>query len=274
MIKILSCFLLILLGLESKVKIAVSIEPQDFFVQKIGGELVETYVIVPSARNPENYEPSLSQMNFLKDTKVYFGIGMDFEAKWKDRFLSANKNMNFIDLSHLIEHNHHDHHMHEKHDRHIWLSVVFASKQAQKIYEILSELDSENKHYYKENLETFLREISELDLKIKNIFASKTAQREFLVFHPAFEYFSQEYGLVEWAIDEHNKEAKIKHMQKINNIIRQKALKVIYVQPQFSTKQVELLAKQHQLKISTLDPFVFQWDKNLLDMAEKIANEK
>lgn len=260
--------------LQAKINVAVSIEPQEFFVKKIGADLVETYVLVPKNKNPENYEPLLSQMMFLKNAEVYFGIGMEFEEKWKNRFLSANSKMQFFDLSLIDEEIKKKKEQGILSDQHVWLSVNFAKKQAYKIYEVFSALDSKNSKIYKRNLEKFLKEIDEINTGIKEIFATSEAKREFLVFHPAFEDFAREYNLKEWAIEAYNKETKIKHMQKIYEVIKEKKLKVIYIQPQFSTKQVELLAQQYKMRISTLDPFASNWGENLLEMARKIATEQ
>ncbi|RDU74240.1 cation ABC transporter substrate-binding protein [Helicobacter anseris] len=263
------CCFLGLFATTSKLKVAVSIDPQAFFVKKIGGDSVETIILVPKNKNPEHYEPLFSQAKLLKDSDVYFGIGLEFETKWKERFLSINPKMDFIDLSHY-----HNQDFHHKHDAHIWLSIVLAKEQAREIFEVLAKKDIKNQQKYKQNLEAFLEEIEVLDKKIKNLFEQKNTQKTFLVYHPAFEYFSKEYNLEELAIEMHNKETKIKHLQKLNQMIKQKNLKVIYKQPQFSTKQVELLAKEHHLKISTLDPFAFDWLENMWDIAQKIAYEK
>ncbi len=95
-----------------------------------------------------------------------------------------------------------------------------------------------------------------------------------MVFHPAFEYLAKEYGLLELAIEADNKEVKIKHMQEISQQIKQNNLKVIYKQPQFSDKTVRLLAKEYGLKISELDPFAYDWIDNLMQIAQKIANQR
>lgn len=263
------CIFLNLFALDSKLQVAVSIDPQAFFVKKIGGDRVEVYTLVPKNKNPENYEPLISQVKKLKEVSLYFGIGLDFETKWKERFLSINPKMNFVDLSHQ-----HNKDFHHRHDSHIWLSVVLAQQQANEIYEFLAKEDMPNKDFYKQNLESFLEEIKQLDLRIKDLFSKQGVQKTFLVYHPAFEFFAQEYGLEELAIEEHHKEAKIKHMQEINQAIREKKLKIIYKQPQFASKQIELLAKEHHLQISVLDPLAYNWLENMWVMAECIAYEK
>ena len=270
-LRFLCLFLLAIAFMQAKLKIAVSIEPQKYFIQQIAGDLADVYVMVPNAKNPEQYEPLLSQMKDLRNCTLYFGVGLEFEHKWQQRFLDSAKNMQFVSLFDE-NHSHNSPHYHH-HDNHIWLSVKLAKKQANTIYEHLSKLDPINQKIYQRNLETFLHSINELDHQIKEIFKKPNAKKTFLVFHPAFEYLAHEYGLEELSIEVMNKEVKIKHMQSIYQAIKEKKLKVIYAEPQFSQKQVQLIAKEYNLKISFLDPFAYDWKNNLLEIAKKIAYE-
>lgn len=272
----------------SKVKVVVSIAPQKYFIDKIAGNLANTIVITPSNRNPEQYEPTIMQMGEISDAKLYFGVGIDFEREWKDRFLSSAKNLTYVQLQsdpNMMHHHHehdghehhehdHHHHDHHKHDAHVWLSVKFASIHAKQITEALIKIDPEHKSTYEKNLKAFEGEIKDLDSKIKAIFDAPSAQKTFLVYHPAFEYLSAEYGLKELSIQREGKEPTLRHLKELSDTIRQKKLQVIYLQPGFSEKQVRLIAQSNKLKISTLDPFAPNWASNMLDIAQKIASQK
>ena len=56
-------------------KVFVSIVPQKYFVEKIGGDLVDVSVMVQPSANPHNYEPKPKQMVALSKTRIYFAIG-------------------------------------------------------------------------------------------------------------------------------------------------------------------------------------------------------
>ncbi len=253
----------------AQLKIAVSIAPQSYFVHQIAKDLAAVYVMVPNGKNPEQYEPLISQMKNLKDCAFYLGIGLDFERRWKARFMDSAQGMEFI-APNLINTSQD----YFKHDHHIWLSVRFAARYAEQIANLLMAKDPQNKAKYQQNLKEFLQKISDLDGRIKEIFASPMAKKTFLVFHPAFEFLAQEYGLTQLAIEVENKEVKIKHLQEISRQILQNHLKVIYKTPEFSTQQVILLAQEYGLKISDLDPFAYDWAQNLYEIALKIANER
>ena len=63
----------------------VSILPQQYFVQQIGGDHVEVQVMVPPGASPATYEPSPRQMVGLAKARLYFAIGVPFEAAWMDK---------------------------------------------------------------------------------------------------------------------------------------------------------------------------------------------
>ena len=71
-----------------KLDISVSILPQQWFVDQIGGDRVRTQALVGSGDDPHTYEPSPKQMTNLADSELYFTIGVEFEAVWLPRFES------------------------------------------------------------------------------------------------------------------------------------------------------------------------------------------
>ncbi|MCK7509756.1 MAG: zinc ABC transporter substrate-binding protein [Desulfobacterales bacterium] len=55
--------------LAADVKAFVSIAPQQYFVQKIGGDLVDVSVLVPPGADPHTYEPKPRQMAELAEDR-------------------------------------------------------------------------------------------------------------------------------------------------------------------------------------------------------------
>lgn len=262
-----------------KLNIVVSVIPQIYFVKKIGGDTVNVSAMVPDGRSPETYEPLPTQMKIIKNADIYIGVGMEFEKVWSDRFKGANSNLKIIDLSanlKLREMTHSDtesSHHHRKHDPHIWLSVALAKDEAKQICQILSNLSPKNADKYHENLQKFLNEIDQLDASVKQIFAMPNAQKSFVVYHPAFSYLAAEYGLDEIALEADGKSPKTKRMMKIQNIIKQKNIGVVYIQPQFSKKRVLALANDLKLRVLELNPLAEDWKKNILFIAKTIATQ-
>ncbi|PAF48153.1 hypothetical protein BKH46_02270 [Helicobacter sp. 12S02634-8] len=261
-----------------KLNIIVSVPPQVYFVKKIAGDGVNVIAMVPDGRSPETYEPRPSQMGDFKDASIYFGVGMEFEKVWLERFMSINPQIDFVDLSDGLEllaydHSHHDHSHHGRYDPHIWLSVKLSSIQARKIYDTLKRLDPSKEAFYKKNLEQFLEEIKQLDIAIKAIFAAPNVHKVFVVYHPAFGYLAREYGLEEIALENEGKSPKTKEMVALRNLIAQKHIQVIYIQPQFSKKRIASLVDDLGLKVEVLDPLKEDWRENILHICRTIATQ-
>ncbi len=75
------------------VPVMVSIVPQKYFVEKIGGELVKVSVMVKTGASPATYEPRPGQMVALSRAKIYFAIGVPFEKVWLKKIAVANPKM-------------------------------------------------------------------------------------------------------------------------------------------------------------------------------------
>ncbi len=93
--RIIATALLTLLVLASSaaaapVSVFVSILPQKYFVEQIGGERVNVAVLVEKGRDPHVFEPLPAQMAALATAKAYFAIGLPFEETLLPRAESLN----------------------------------------------------------------------------------------------------------------------------------------------------------------------------------------
>lgn len=121
--KLLIALFLLINFAYAKTNIAVSILPQQTFVEKIGGNKVKVTTMVKAGSDPHSYEPKPSQMKAISNANIYFPIGFGFEDTWLDKFANQNKNMKFIKMAEGIEliemkshHHHHDHGEEKKKD--------------------------------------------------------------------------------------------------------------------------------------------------------------
>ena len=85
------------------IEVFVSIVPQKYFLERIGGESVKVSVMVQPGANPATYEPKPRQMVALTKAKAYFAIGVPFEAAWLNRISAVNPRMMVIQTEEGIE---------------------------------------------------------------------------------------------------------------------------------------------------------------------------
>ena len=290
---VLACALIILFTLNvfayDKPLVFVSIVPQKYFVQQIVQDLVDVRVMVQPGASPATYEPKPGQMVDLSKSKAYFAIGVPFENAWLKKIAAANPKMKVVHTDQGIrkipmaarlipgkaaEHSgegqrrEEDHHGHSGLDPHIWLSPTLVKTQTRIILTVLQEIDPSHRSIYESNYNQFVASIDALDAQLKTIFAHSAGQR-FMVFHPAWGYFADAYGLEQIPIEIDGKNPKPAQLKATIELAREKGIQIIFVQPQFSKKSAELIAREIGGQVAVADPLAEDWPANLRDMAGK-----
>ncbi len=274
-------------GAAEKIPVYVSIAPQQYFVQQIGKDLVHVRIMVAPGASPATYEPKPRQMTGISKAKAYFAVGVPFEGKWLKKIAAANPGMKVVHTDSGIKKipmaaNHHlddgeegDHHDGHDHDHgeegldpHIWLSPSLVKIQANHILRALQDIDPPNSDFYAKNCSAFIREIDMLDARLKTTFAD-WKDRRFLVFHPSWGYFAQAYGMKMTAIEVEGKAPKPARLKALIEYARNEGIKVVFVQPQFSTKSARLIASEIGGQVAFADPLAEQWADNLIKVADQ-----
>ena len=267
--------------------VSVSVLPQKYFLERIGGDLVHVNVMVGPGDSPHSYEPKASQMTALSDSAVYFSIGVEFEHAWMDRIASANPEMLIVDLTQGLEllpaiaHDDEEEivdqdeegadHADEM-DPHIWTSPANGAAMAQVITDTLAELDPQHADTYRANLEIFLDDIvqlqSEIDAALENL-----DSRKFMVFHPAWGYFAQEFGLQQIPIEAAGSEPSAAELVDLIAAAKAENITVIFAQPEFSTRSADYIASEIDGKVVLISPLAEDWLDNLRLVAATFAEE-
>ena len=283
-----------------KISVFVSIVPQQYFVKQIGKDLVDVQAMVLPGASPATYEPKPTQMVGLSKAKIYFAIGVPFENAWLDTIAATNPKMQVVHTDHGIEklamaaHHHDDHesehhgagHDHEKNgehgekahdqdhhehaglDPHIWLSPPLVKIQARTILSTLQEADPIHRSDYESNFKSFMEQIDQLDADLKKILTGKKGS-QFIVFHPSWGYFAHAYGLNQVPIEVEGKDPKPAQLKELIQHAREHEIRIVFVQPQFSTKSAEIVANEIGGQVAFADPLAEDWMGNLRQVADK-----
>ena len=266
---------------QERLRVFVSILPQKFIVEQIGREIVDVDVMVQPGASPHTYEPRPQQMVAISRARLYFAIGVQFEKAWLERIASSNPAMKIINTHEGIQRVQmlgHDHdkeggrqaHSHEEGepDPHIWLSPPLVLSQARNILAALQKADPSNFELYEANYRRLASKIIDLDSELRKIFEDKKG-RSFMVFHPAWGYFARAYGLSQIPIELEGKEPKPAQLKKLIQEARDRNVKIIFLQPQFSARSAEQVAREIGGEVVTVDPLAFDWEANMKEVAAK-----
>ncbi len=268
----------------------VSIAPEKFFVERIGGGLVDVNVVVGEGDDPHTYEPKPRQMKDMSHADIYFSIGIEFEEVWLTKFKDLNKNMKVVQLDKNIEklmmasHHHyhngeehnHDEHNGEEHeegrpDPHVWLSTRNARIIADEILQTLTKENPKNAETYKKNHEILIKDITALEDDIREILVN-IPNREFIVFHPAWGYFARDFNLEQIPVEIEGKEPSPKELAELIRYAKERNIRVVFVSPQFSRKSAETIAKNINGETISIDPLSEDWMENMKKVAGKFKS--
>lgn len=294
-------FIFIIMGLPNKtlaadkIPIFVSIVPQKYFVQQICKDFADIQVMVQPGASPATYEPKPKQMADLSVAKLYFAIGVPFESAWLEKIKAANPKMEVVhtdrDIEKLAMAAHHDHeddgdqHTEEAHhdgdehhredhyghgglDPHIWLAPPLVKSQARTVLETLTRIDPAHRSVYEANFQAFATRIDQLDTDLKRTFEDKKGLA-FMVFHPSWGYFAHAYGLKQVPIEIEGKAPKPAQLQALIAHAKDHGVRVIFVQPQFSTKSAQVVAREIGAQVVFADPLAEEWMANLREVADR-----
>ncbi len=243
--------------------VMVSIVPQQYFVERIGGKHVNVTVMVPPGFSPATYEPKPEQLQTLSEADAYVRIRVPFEDAWMKRIASANEDMLVIDESAGIER------IGGK-DSHTWVSPRLVKVQAQTIYDGLVELDPDHEADYKVNLDAFLADLDELDAYIQETL-SGLKSRKFMVFHPAWSYFARDYNLEMVPVQIEGSDPSAAEMAGLIQTAQENNIRVIFAQPEFSAESAEAIAEEIGGEVLLISPLAPDWLDNLHRVADTFA---
>ena len=263
------------------IRVVVSIPPQKYFVEKVGGHEVEVTVMVPPGADAHTYEPRPGQMAALAGADLYFTIGVEFEQAWANKFRAANKGLVFIDTAREVNRipmesgsghraAEEEDHGHRGLDPHIWLSPALVDLQAQAVRDGLARAAPGSTSVLDQNLADFQEEIRQLDRELRDAFRGLGENRRVLVFHPAWGYFCRDYGLTQVAVEHEGKSPTAKGLQALIKQARESGAKIVFVQPQFSTRAAGILARAIGGRVVPLDPLALDWAGNLRQAAQQL----
>ena len=287
---------------EDKLEVTVAILPHAFLVKSIGGDKVNINTLVGKGMDPHQFAITPAQTIALSGADVYFSSDMPFEDQFMDKITAGAKGLKIVKINRGITfldgqcfHEDHDHgheeegevvepavdpeavedehdHDHEHHDHgidpHTWTSPALLMIQADTIQKALAEAAPEHAKEFSDNLDTLFAEILEVDDEIAARLKPHKG-KAFFVFHPAFGYFANQYGLVEWPIEVSGKKPTPKQLLTTIKEAGAAKAKTLFIEPQFDTSVTKEVARQIGSTVTMVDPL----SEDLLNSLKEFAKD-
>jgi zinc transport system substrate-binding protein len=269
----------------SALPVAVSILPQADLVERIGGERVRVVVAVAPGESPSSYDPTPRQLTEIAGARLYLALGVPMENHLLPRLRAGFPEIEIVDtaagIAHrtLEEHDHGDR-AHEGHgghdddgnaelDPHVWLDPGLMQVLARHAAEALARHDPDHAGDYRSACAAYVAELDSLDRELAALL-EPVRGRELFVFHPAFGYLADAYGLRQVAIEQGGLDPSPKHLAAVLDRVRAAGARAIFVQPQFSTGSARSVAREAGVSLVVLDPLARDYAANMRAMARAI----
>ncbi|OJF76731.1 MAG: hypothetical protein BKP49_05945 [Treponema sp. CETP13] len=249
--------------------IAVSIVPEQTFVQKVCGDDYEVVTIIPPGYSPESYDPTPLEAEKFNKAKIYFTIGVPAEENILKRISSDTK---IVHLEDIVSKAYEDRHFGDTRDPHIWLSPKRVKVMVNTIAENLVIL-KEGSADYMENANQYIEELSQLEVDITQLLLPVKSM-SFVVFHPAFGYFADEFGLKMYALEEEGHDATPKNLMNLVDFAKENGIKTIFYQDEIDSAQSKSFAEEIGGISVPLSPLSADYTANLLKMAKTIKDSQ
>ena len=151
------------------------------------------------------------------------------------------------------EHAHHDGHNHGEFDIHFWLDPEIAKTIVQIAAKEISEIDPANASKYEANA---AKALNKLDQLINDTRGKINKDATYVVFHDAFQYFEQRFGIEVIGALTVNPEILpgAKQLAEIREVIEHEAVNCLFSEPQFNPTIAETIASDTGVKAAVLDP--------------------
>lgn len=276
---------------KTRFEIGVSILPYQGLVQRIVGDEVTVFSIVPEGYSHETYEPSPQEMKRLMGAKLVILNGsLPYEENIETALKESNPDIVLVKLndslddSELLPLEHaHDEDEHDDEggddqegesehlDPHTWFSPRLVIKQIPAILIALQKVDSDHTDIYVNNAVGLVTDLEALSAEI-TAQLQKHWGRSFLVYHPAFGYYAQEYGLKQRFIEIEGKEPSATQVKEILELVESEQITVVYLEKQFATRTAEALAEELAVPVEYVNPLAADYLESLRTFTNQLVN--
>ena len=279
---------------KAETKVVTSIKPIHSLISYVMDGVGTPGLLVDGSSSPHTFQLKPSHATMLQEADIVFWIGEDLESFLETPLESIAKDakqvtlMESEDIEMLKfreknvfddhdehgdehddhdehgdehdehgdehdEHAHHDGHNHGEFDIHFWLDPEIAKTIVQIAAKEMSEIDPANASKYDANA---AKALNELDQLINDTRGKINKDATYVVFHDAYQYFEQRFGIEVIGALTVNPEVLpgAKQLAEIREVIEHEGVNCLFSEPQFNPSIAETIASDTGVKAAVLDP--------------------
>ena len=268
--------------------VVADIAPVHSLVSMVMKDVGEPQLLIQQTASPHHYAMRPSEAKALQEANLVVYLGHDMTPWLEPLFETVAASAEPLDLSevdgvlllsyregpvfddheghddhddhegHDYEeegHDDHAHHDHDGNDPHMWLDPANALVWLDAIASELGHIDPENAARYRANAKTAKEEISHEIHHIEDRLKSVQG-KEFLVFHDAYQYFENRFGIYATGSISLTDASKpnAKRLQELKHHFEEQGIDCVLSEPQYSSKLINSVFGGYKPHIGVLDP--------------------
>lgn len=273
-------------GAVAALQVWVTLEPQAFVVERIGGDAVEVRVLVPPGRSPATYAPAPSEVASLARSDLLFGIGVPAERRLLERMREALKRVRVIDSQAWRLPSPHEEGggKHQKDpeacpgcavrgtdgqmtDPHLWMDPLQMLAFSEHVTEELSARKPAMADKFAVRGAALRKELTALDKEIE-VRLRPFAGQAFFINHASLAHYAARYDLRQRSVEQVGSQPSARRVAEMIQEAEAAGAGAILAQPQFSRSTADILAQALDLPVLPVDPLRRDYPGNLLEITE------
>ena len=228
-----------------KIQVATTISTLNSFVQGVGGEHVSVKNIVPVGASPETFQPAPQDVATVADANVLVENGAGLES-WLDRLLrdAGARNLRVVVCANGLPV--------KNLNPHLWMDPVLAKRYVLKIRDALIAVDPAHAAEYRRNAVSYNARLDELIEQIrKQIATIPPSHRYMIVFHNAWQYYNDRFGITTLGFVERNpgQEPNPQQIAQLIDLAKQHNVHGVFSEPEYSPKLLYSIAQGAGIKV-------------------------
>ncbi len=230
-------------------QVLASIKPLQLIAQAVLGDGNCCEALLPVGATPHHFTMRPSDMRRLSQADLIIWLGEASENYLAKPIANLESDIVVVDLQELL-----DVRVDGYLDPHLWLSGQKAVQVAQEIVKKLILMDPESAPDYQANLAGFIKAVEIQEGKIRNEVVQR--RHNYIVYHDAYSYFEDEYGVSHRAVVAINPEGNpgAKHLIWLDRLIATERISCMLVEPESNLRIVKLMSKESEMRVQMIDP--------------------
>ncbi len=231
-------------GAKDPIPVITTISTLNSFVQAVGANRVTVRNLVPVGASPEDYQPTPADIAALRTAAVLVENGAGLET-WLQRILGGAKNPTMVRVVCA------DGLPVKGLNPHLWMDPVLARRYVDKVRAALVSVDPAHAAEYSTRATQYKLRLRQLQSSIqKQIDTIPNAHRNMIVFHNAWQYYNDRFGLRTIGVVEFSpgQEPNPQYIGQLVQLARAYQVRAVFAEPEYSPKLVQALAQSAGIK--------------------------